>query len=523
MMPPPGLPRPSRQAADALVSFLTTDLDRAAVARPNPGRPLLHRLNRAEYANAIRDLLSLEVDVTSMLPPDDSSAGFDNNADVLGVSPVLMERYLSAAMVLSAMAVGDTEVPPAETTFRPRADTVQANHLDGLPLGTRGGIVIRNTFPVDAEYIIKPTLWRNNAGRLRGMEHPHQLEILVDGRRVHTATIGTPEDFKITFDDRANTAMMPELDRRLQVRVPITAGPHVIGVTFAGEDCGAGAAQAAPIPEPGRRRRHLRHPEGGHRDDRRAVQRHRARRHAQPARDFHLCAVGRRRARADRDGGSAAGAVVRQDHHDQAGAARLSPDAHRSRHQDVDDVLRGRTPGWHLRHRHPAGAHASADEHRVRVPDRAGPGGRAGRASGERRRAGVAAVVLPLEQRPRRRAAAWWRSRAACVSRRCWRSRRGACSRIHAPQALVANFASQWLYLRNLRNVAPFVDEFPDFDDDLRQSFRRETEMLFDSIMRERSAGDGAADGRLHVRQRAAGQALRHSATSTALISAACR
>ena len=233
MMPPPGLPRPSRQAADALVSFLTTDSDRAAVARPNPGRPLLHRLNRAEYANAIRDLLSLEVDVTSMLPPDDSSAGFDNNADVLGVSPVLMERYLSAAMVLSAMAVGDTEVPPAETTFRPRADTVQAHHLDGLPLGTRGGIVIRNTFPVDAEYVIKPTLWRNNAGRLRGMEHPHQLEILVDGRRVHTATIGTPEDFKITFDDRANTAMMPELDRRLQVRVPITAGPHVIGVTFA--------------------------------------------------------------------------------------------------------------------------------------------------------------------------------------------------------------------------------------------------------------------------------------------------
>ena len=483
MMPPPGLPRPSRQAADALVSFLTTDLDRAAVARPNPGRPLLHRLNRAEYANAIRDLLSLEVDVTSMLPPDDSSAGFDNNADVLGVSPVLMERYLSAAMVLSAMAVGDTDVPPAETTFRPRADTVQANHLDGLPLGTRGGIVIRNTFPVDAEYIIKPTLWRNNAGRLRGMEHPHQLEILVDGRRVHSATIGTPEDFKITFDDRANTAMMPELDKRLQVRVPITAGPHVIGVTFVAKT----AAQ-----EPLKLRPFLNQADGvdtygipkvdtvtivgpynvtgpGDTPSRRAI---------------FTCApsaVGEpgRTATADRQQElSCARSIM----------TRLARRAYRRTPTEADIKTlmtfyeAGRQDGtfdtgiqraltrlltsteFVFRiEQDPAGAPAVHPVSDVELASRLSFFLWSSVPDDE-------LLVVAQQGRLRQPAVLAQQTRRMLADPRA--------------QALVANFASQWLYLRNLRNVAPFVDEFPDFDDDLRQSFRRETEMLFDSVMR---------------------------------------
>ena len=510
MMPPPGLPRPSRQAADALVSFLTTDLDRAAVARPNPGRPLLHRLNRAEYANAIRDLLSLEVDVTSMLPPDDSSAGFDNNADVLGVSPVLMERYLSAAMVLSAMAVGDTDVPPAETTFRPRADTVQANHLDGLPLGTRGGIVIRNTFPVDAEYIIKPTLWRNNAGRLRGMEHPHQLEILVDGRRVHSATIGTPEDFKITFDDRANTAMMPELDKRLQVRVPITAGPHVIGVTFVAKT----AAQ-----EPLKLRPFLNQADGvdtygipkvdtvtivgpynvtgpGDTPSRRAI---------------FTCAP---------SAGGEPGRTATADRQQELSCARsimtrLARRAYRRTPTEADIKTlmtfyeAGRQDGtfdtgiqraltrlltsteFVFRiEQDPAGAPAVHPVSDVELSSRLSFFLWSSIPDDE-------LLVVAQQGRLRQPAVLAQQTRRMLADPRA--------------QALVANFASQWLYLRNLRNVAPFVDEFPDFDDDLRQSFRRETEMLFDSVMRERSAGDGAADGRLYVRQRAAGQALRHS------------
>ncbi len=485
MMPPPGLPRPSRPATDALVSFLTADLDRAAAARPNPGRPLLHRLNRAEYANAIRDLLSLDVDVTSLLPPDDSSAGFDNNADVLNVSPVLMERYLSAAIELSAMAVGDIEVVPAETTYRARADTVQANHVEGLPLGTRGGIVIRNTFPVDAEYVIKPTLWRNNAGRLRGMEHTHQLEILVDGRRVHTATIGTPEDFKITFDDRANAAMMPELDRRLQVRVPIAAGPHVIGVTFAAKT----AAQ-----EPLKLRPFLNQADGvdtygipkvdtvtivgpynvtgpGDTPSRRTI---------------FTCgtAVSRepgRAAAADRQQEAACARAI---------MTRLARRAYRRTPNEADVKT--------LMTFYEAGREDGSFETGIQ--------------RAITRLLTSTEFVFRFEQDPASAPAGSVHpvsdiELASRLSFFLWSSipddellevaRQG---RLRQPavlaqqtrrmlsdsraQALVANFASQWLYLRNLRNVTPFVDEFPDFDDDLRQSFRRETEMLFASVMR---------------------------------------
>jgi len=121
-MPPTGVPRPDARTHDALVSFLETTLDRAAAERPNPGRQSPHRLNRAEYANAIRDLLALDVDPATLLPPDDSADGFDNNADVLSVSPVLLERYLSAAATISALAVGDAKIVPGSETYRIRGD-----------------------------------------------------------------------------------------------------------------------------------------------------------------------------------------------------------------------------------------------------------------------------------------------------------------------------------------------------------------------------------------------------------------
>jgi len=485
MMPPPGLPRPSRPAADAFVSFLTADLDRAAAANPSPGRPLLHRLNRAEYANAVRDVLALEVDVTTLLPPDDSSAGFDNNADVLGVSPVLMERYLSAAMTLAAMAVGDTEVAPAETTFRPRADTVQAQHLDGLPLGTRGGLVIRETFPVNAEYVIKPTLWRNNAGRLRGMEHPHQLEILVDGRRVHSAIVGTPEDFKITFDDRANAAMMPELDRRLQVRVPITAGRHVIGVTFAAKT----AAQ-----EPLKLRPFLNQADGvdtygipkvdtvtivgpynvtgsGDTPSRRAI---------------FTCGV----AAAGAAGPAATLTPTQESACARTIVTRLARRAYRRTPTDNDLRMlmgfydAGRKDGtFETGIQRALTRILTSTEFLFRIEqDPAGaPAGSVHPVSSVELASRLSFflwssvpddTLLEVARQDRLRQPVVLAQQA----RRMLADPRA--------QALVSNFASQWLYLRNLRNVAPFVDEFPDFDDDLRQSFRRETEMLFDSVMR---------------------------------------
>jgi hypothetical protein len=127
----------------------------AAVQPPNPGRSSVHRLNRAEYANAIRDLLALEVDAAALLPPDDSADGFDNIADVLSLSPALLERYLSAAAKISALAVGSPRITANSETYRVRGDMSQVEHLEGMPLGTRGGVSALHTFPLDGEYVFR--------------------------------------------------------------------------------------------------------------------------------------------------------------------------------------------------------------------------------------------------------------------------------------------------------------------------------------------------------------------------------
>ena len=229
-MPPAGRPRPDAAAASALAAQLEGALDRAEAAHPDPGGPLLHRLNRAEYANAIRDLLALDVDAAALLPPDDSSAGFDNVADALGVSPALMERYLSAADQVSALAVGDPTILPASFTYHVRSDTSQSDHVDGLPIGTRGGLMARPTLPLDGEYVIKVKLLQTNLGSVRGLEYPQQLEISVDGARVHLVPMGGPADFAILPDNAEEIA--EALDARLVVRVKAAAGPHNVAATF---------------------------------------------------------------------------------------------------------------------------------------------------------------------------------------------------------------------------------------------------------------------------------------------------
>ena len=152
MMPPAGAKRPDRATLDGLASAVETALDRAAAEHPNPGRAPLHRMNRTEYANAIRDLLAVDVDAATLLPADDSSNGFDNIADVLGVSPALMERYVSAAAKISRLAVGDRDTAPLDVTYTVKGDLSQDVTLTGQPLGTRGGTVIRHNFPLDGEY-----------------------------------------------------------------------------------------------------------------------------------------------------------------------------------------------------------------------------------------------------------------------------------------------------------------------------------------------------------------------------------
>src|SRR5665213_2108892 len=172
-MPPQGMPHPDRAARDTLISSLASAIDREAALHPNPGRATLHRLNRSEYANSIRDLLALDIDATSMLPPDDESYGFDNIADVLKTSPSLLERYMSASWNISRLAVGDPSISATSSIIRARADLSQNEHIDGLPLGTRGGIIVRHNFPLDGEYLIKIRLWRVTADIIRGLEDRH--------------------------------------------------------------------------------------------------------------------------------------------------------------------------------------------------------------------------------------------------------------------------------------------------------------------------------------------------------------
>ena len=166
-MPPPGARRPDQATADALVTWLETTLDAAGAAAPNPGRPVVHRLNRVEYANAVRDLLALDIDTATLLPPDDSSQGFDNIADVLGVSPALLEGYLAAAARISSLAVGDPSIGASSETFHVRGDASQTAHVEGLPLGTRGGLLAHPTLPLDGEYVIKVKLLQTNLGGVR--------------------------------------------------------------------------------------------------------------------------------------------------------------------------------------------------------------------------------------------------------------------------------------------------------------------------------------------------------------------
>ena len=250
MMPPAGAARPDAATLRGLTVSLARGLDTAALAHPNPGPSPLHRLNRNEYANAIRDLLSLDIDVESLLPPDDAVAGFDNVAEALGVSSSLLERYLAAAIKIAPIAVGTYADGPVESTYSAPGDYSQIRHVEGLPFGTRGGLLITHTFPVDGEYVIKTTLWRNNAGRVRGLEAPHQLEILVDGARVHAVIVGTPEQYTTSFDDRLNTKTTADFDAALQVRVPIKAGPREVGVTFAAKTHALDPQKLRPLLSP---------------------------------------------------------------------------------------------------------------------------------------------------------------------------------------------------------------------------------------------------------------------------------
>ena len=232
-MPPPGMPRPDSATYNAVATWLETELDRASRDRPNPGRPAdLHRLNRTEYANAVRDLLGVEIDPGSMLPPDAQAYGFDTNADALAMEPALLDRYLTTAAKIARVAIGDPTIRPAferYTAMKGNSNEQtwlwQTDRLgEAFPLGSRGGVVARHYFPVDSEYVLKVRLLRTYAGVIRGLNEPTTIEIRVDGTRVGQFTIGGPG---------LDASASPDADDTLQVRVPLNAGFRQVVATIA--------------------------------------------------------------------------------------------------------------------------------------------------------------------------------------------------------------------------------------------------------------------------------------------------
>ena len=219
VMPPAGRPRPDEATHDAFVGWLEGELDRAAAAHLNPGRTeTFHRLNRAEYHNAIRDLLDLDLNIADLLPADDSSYGFDNIAGVLRISPALMERYLSAAKTISRLAVGAPLPAVDHEVYTVVPDAQQHDHVEGLPLGTRGGLAVRHLFPLDGEYDIKVDV--TGAGAIR---EPHQLEVTIDGVQVRLFTLAGRAGAGSSVYDSAD---------KLVARVSVPAGPRDVGVAF---------------------------------------------------------------------------------------------------------------------------------------------------------------------------------------------------------------------------------------------------------------------------------------------------
>jgi hypothetical protein len=232
-MPPQGSPHPTEADYVGFTTWLAGSLDRGWQGKSTPGRYVVHRLNRTEYGNAIRDLLALEINVAELLPSDGGNFGFDNIASALGTSPLLLERYLTAAQRISAMAVGDTSVRPGTTEYPISREFTQQKHIEGLPLGTRGGTKITHVFPADGEYKLFGRLVRGveeGYSGVEGLETPHTFVITVDGEEVYSAEVGGQKDHEVQVKDMNEAQAL--VDGRMAGKVSVTAGPHEVGFTW---------------------------------------------------------------------------------------------------------------------------------------------------------------------------------------------------------------------------------------------------------------------------------------------------
>ncbi|HZF29052.1 MAG TPA: DUF1592 domain-containing protein [Gammaproteobacteria bacterium] len=496
MPPQDARQRPDAATYERLATRLETELD--ATPKMNPGRPALRRLNRAEYANAIRDLLDLHVDVTSLLPPDDSAFGFDNIGDLLVVSPALLERYLSAADRVSALAVGDPATAAGATTYTVAGDESQATQLDGLPLGTVGGVAVTHDFPLDAEYELQVGLFRTNLEDIRGLEHEHQLEIAVDGVRVMLEGVGGK--YEPEMPGAIITAKSDAVVARLRVRVPVPAGEHTVTAAFI-RKMGAGTNRLRPFVRsnagtydatgrphvetltitgpfaatgPGvtaSRRRILSCEPKSEADE-------------EPCAREILATLARRAYRRPVDDADIARLLpfYRDGRRISPDSAALPPSLAVGRGTAPSSAA---LPGSFDRGIQLALRRILASPSFVFRPERDPPDAAPGAAYS------VSDVEL-----------------ATRLSFFLWSSipddallDLAAADRLHEPEvleaqlrrmladpraaALAENFAGQWLHLRNLETIKPNTDFFPDFDNNLRQGFKREAELFFASIVDE--------------------------------------
>ncbi len=232
-MPPRGVPHPEPSEKQAFVTWLEASIDRVAETKPNPGRTITHRLNRTEYANAVRDLLAIDIDAADLLPPDDSGFGFDNIGDVLSVSPMLMERYLSAARKISRVAVGDPAIRPATESFTIDKYLRQDDRAgEDMPFGARGGLAVHYYFPVDGDYVVKIFLLRTYEGLIRGLAEPHQIEVRLNGKKLQQFSVGgTAAD----TDGRPRAIGADPEAEGAEVRFAAKAGPAVLAVDYVKE------------------------------------------------------------------------------------------------------------------------------------------------------------------------------------------------------------------------------------------------------------------------------------------------
>jgi cytochrome c553 len=492
-MPPAGMPRPDAASAAALITHLERSLDAAAAAQPNPGRHALHRLNRSEYANVIRDLLSLEVDTATLLPPDDSADGFDNNADLLGVSPALLERYLSAAGRISELAVSSDRIVPGSETYRVRGDGSQVEQNEALSPGTRGGLIATHTFPLDGEYVIKVRLLETNLGSIRGLEYEHQLEVTVDGERVLLAPVGGANDYVESSVNATN--VVNSLDKRLQVRVQAKAGQRAVGAAFlrvppvfggsrlqpflrttlmAGDHLGLPHVESMTVTGPFNAAGSA----AGVTDT--------------PSRQrVFTCRPSRP---ADRSTGSGASRARSSDDEAACASKIVRTLARRAYRREVTDADLSGLMAFYEQGRREAGFERGVELalrgvlispkfvfRTERDPDQLAQG-QPYRISDTELASRLSFFLwssIPDDELLD--VAASGRLRQPAVLERQVRRMLADAK----AQALVGNFAAQWLHFRNLRSATPDKNLFPDFDDNLRLGFERELELFVGSIMQE--------------------------------------